>query len=244
MKPPILFIHGAFSSAAHFESWKTLFSQAGYQCHVPNLPGHGVGDSRELSVLTIEDYAAALRLILARFPEPPVIIGHSMGGLLAQQLAATSPCRALVCVASAPPWMLKPQLSSVPYFLPLMPAVLSGRTIHPPRVTLQALAIGDLPAAEQAALLPTFGAESGKAYRAMVFGSVRVPANAFRGPVLCLSGGKDRIVSQPTSDAIAQRYDAQHERFDHGHWLIAPSLTGEVGARALRWVDETVSAAR
>lgn len=103
MLPSVLFVHGAFSNPAHFAPWVSRFCAAGYDCHVPALPGHVPSDREQLGSLGMGDYLAALQHRVAKMRQPPIIVGHSMGGLLAQQLAATGPCRALVCVASAPP---------------------------------------------------------------------------------------------------------------------------------------------
>src|SRR5215470_2812950 len=172
-RPPVLFIHGAFSNAGHFDPWVERFARAGFECHVPSLPGHGPSDPRALASLGMEDYLAALEREVAKLSAPPILVGHSMGGLLAQQLASKGRCRALICVASAPPWMLVSPPSSLPYFLPVLPATLAGQPIRAPEATLRALVVHHLPESEQRALLPTFGAESGRAYRAMIFGTAR-----------------------------------------------------------------------
>lgn len=242
-QPPILLVHGAFGHPVHFEGWIRLLSQAGYRCRAPALPGHAPSDLAALARLTFADYLAVLQVEVAKLEAPPVIIGHSMGGLLAQQLAAVSPCRALVCVASAPPWMLTPPLAAIPYLLPILPTMLSGRPLQASETTIRALALNDLPEAEQRALLPTFGAESGRAYRAMALGLARLPAPPFRGPVLCLSGTDDRLISIRTLRAIARKYSARHEEFaGRGHWLIAPSAEQEVAGRLLAWLGEVAAA--
>jgi pimeloyl-ACP methyl ester carboxylesterase len=215
-----------------------LIGEAGFQCRAPALPGHAPSDPAALAWLTLEHYLAALRREVAELSAPPVIIGHSMGGLLAQQLASVLPCRALVCVASAPPWLLRPEMRTLPYLLPMLPTVLRGVPIRAPEAILRNLALHDLPEWEQRRLLPTFGMESGLAYRALVLGSVRLPGAPFRGPVLCLSGGADRLISSRTSRAIARYYAARHVSFpERGHWLIGASAEPEVGGSMLRWLQ-------
>jgi pimeloyl-ACP methyl ester carboxylesterase len=73
----------------------------------------------------------------------------------------------------------------------------------------------------------------------MILGLARLPANRFGGPVLCLSGGQDRVISNRTSIAIASYYGARHEVFSgRGHWLIAASAAREIAGRVLRWLEE------
>jgi alpha-beta hydrolase superfamily lysophospholipase len=83
-RPPVVLIHGAFSQAVHFAGWARALSEAGYDCHRPSLPGHGSSDPAALARLTFGDYLAALRQLTGTLAAPPVIIGHSMGGLLGQ----------------------------------------------------------------------------------------------------------------------------------------------------------------
>ncbi len=237
---PVLFIHGAFSNPGHFAAWQALFARAGYECHAVALPGHVPSDAEALEALTIRDFLRAVLEAIADLSAPPILVGHSMGGLLAQQAAAASPCRALICVASAPPWMLAPPPASLPRMLPLMPAILSGSPVPPDESTLAYLVVNDLPRDEREDLLCTFGGESGLAYRAMVMGTARLPGQPFSGPVLCHSGDCDRVVTQRTSQAIARIYGARHEIFHCGHWLIAPSAAPEVAGCALRWLEEMV----
>jgi pimeloyl-ACP methyl ester carboxylesterase len=189
--------------------------------------------------LTLSDYLAALRAEVARLGAAPILVGHSMGGLLAQQLAASGPCRALVCIASAPPWCLIPPLRSVRFLLPAFPAILFGWTIPHSEWALRNLALTKLPESEQRELVRTLGAESGRAFRAMWFGLARLPGPRFTGPVLCLSGRDDRIVADRTSRALARSYDARHVTFEQsGHWLIAASAQGDVAGTVMRWLEK------
>ena len=238
-RPPILLVHGAFSHAGHFGGWVRALTKAGFECHAPSLPGHWPSDSSALASLTLSDYLGAMRRTAATLSAPPIVIGHSMGGLLGQQLAATAPCAALVCVASAPPWMVTPQLRALPFLVRHMPAIMTGRPIRADERALRDLALHDLPEQEQNELAPSFGAESGHALRAMILGLARMPGRQFQGPVLCLSGSHDRIIAHRTSKAIACYYSARHETFaKRGHWLIAPSAEGEIVVTIIRWLQE------
>jgi pimeloyl-ACP methyl ester carboxylesterase len=138
--------------------------------------------------------------------------------------------------------MLTPQLKALPFILPLIPAILAGRPVRAPETTLRELAVHDLPQDEQRRLLPTLGAESGRAHRTMLFGLARLPGNRFTGPVLCVSGDADRVISQRTSKDIARHYGAQHVVFSgRGHWLIAASAEQEVAGTVLRWLEAALA---
>jgi pimeloyl-ACP methyl ester carboxylesterase len=237
--PPILLVHGAFSCPAHLAAWSDYFTEAGYQCHTPALPGHDPFDPTALSYLNLSHYLAALLALHGKLAAPPIVIGHSMGGLLAQRLAAVSPCSALVCVASAPPRALQVQFRALPHLIPLFPRVLAGLPIQPSEAAVRCLALHDLPQSEKRDLEGTFGLESGRACRAVFLGFCRVRKSAIHCPVLCVSGGEDRIISRSDASFVAERYAADHIIFNtRGHWLIASSAVEEIAGSILRWLHK------
>ncbi len=94
-RAPLLFIHGAGGSA---RAWPPQLRRLPQQhCLAIDLPGHGSspGPGRE----RIEDYAADLAALIAERGWPPMIlIGHSMGGAIALELAATHPKRVVALI--------------------------------------------------------------------------------------------------------------------------------------------------
>jgi len=238
MKPPILLLHGACSQPAHLRAWEAYFASAGHPCVAPALPGHAPDDLAALARLRMKDYLAAVVAARNAFDRPPIIIGHSLGGLLAQQLAAKTECAAIVLVASLPPGPLPMTAIAFPHFLPLAPAVLLGRPIRPTRLGLEILTLHDLSVAEREEILPDFGYESGRVYRSLVFGLARVEARAVRCPVLVLHGESDRLVPLSVGRKLARRYDAELVTVPgHGHWLIAGSLLEIAAAPVLDWIE-------
>src|SRR2546430_2667208 len=106
----ILFIHGMFLNPKSWEHWTAYFEQWDYHCISPAWPFHegepsalrrhipaGLG---ALSLTTVVDEFAR---IAASQPEPPIVIGHSMGGLVAQILETRGLAEAAVCISSVAP---------------------------------------------------------------------------------------------------------------------------------------------
>ena len=108
-KPPILMIHGAFCGPWSLDGLKMKFQQAGYDVVVPCLRFHdAAAPPVALGTTGLADYAADLEEEIAALDAPPILVGHSMGGLLAQILAARRPVRALVLLAPSAPWGVPP----------------------------------------------------------------------------------------------------------------------------------------
>lgn len=220
--------------------WRRYFEAAGFECHSPSLPGRLPIDREALRTLTLGDYLAHLLEYRAGFGAAPIVIGHSMGGLLAQQLAARTDCAALVLLASVPPGVLWAQLRAAPHLARLLPRILAGRPILPSERMLRAIVVHDLPEHEQRTLPPQLVTDSGRAFRSLVLGTARIPRDAVRCPVLCVSGGADRNVAPRISRAIARRYAAEHQIHpERGHWIVAESKVGEVAPPVLAWLVRT-----
>lgn len=95
MTRTIIFIHGMFQNPVSWEPWINFFSERGYNCLAPAWPfHHGVpADLRQsppegLGDLGLPDVLAAMEQCLLPLGEKPIVIGHSVGGLVTQLLAA------------------------------------------------------------------------------------------------------------------------------------------------------------
>jgi len=238
VKPPLLLIHGAFTHSSRWDAWVGFFTEAGYHCVAPSLPAHDPPDRRALADLGFDDYVQALKDVVAQFDQPPVLIGHSMGGLLAQHLAAEVGCRGMVLVSSPPPWRVMGTRHLLPYSWRYALPVIAGRAIRVNEAAARNLVLHDLSEAEQNEMVNLFSWESGRAYRTMVLGLAPIERNRVRCPVLCVSGGSDRMLRLATVKSLAAFYDAEHIVFPHrGHSLVGLSMIGDVGNAVLEWIE-------
>ena len=237
LKPPILFIHGAFTRAARWRPWLAHFRAAGFTCLAPSLPAHDPPDVAALARLTFGDYVDAMVAAHATLGSPPVIVGSSMGGLVAQHVAARTKSAGLVLVSSAPPWRgggkMRAFPSAVPYFAP----VLAGRPLRGNKRTALKLVLHDLSPEEQAEFLAIFADESGKAYRTMILGGAPIEPGAVKCPVLCISAGADRLFRPVVAERLAAFYNAEHVVIPGaGHSLAAAPLLEPIASEIIDWI--------
>lgn len=94
-------VHGAFSGAWIWEPLQKVLQAANHTGEAFDLPGMG-DDNTPAESVTLDSSAARVCDVLAANPEPAILVGHSMGGIIATQAAARCPRQvaALVYVAA------------------------------------------------------------------------------------------------------------------------------------------------
>ena len=97
-KPPLLFVHGAYTGSWMWSKYIPHFVQHGWTCYVMNLRSHYKSRVMDMTMITFDDYLEDIREVLAEFNEPPVLIGFSMGGILSQKIAETVTLAGLVVI--------------------------------------------------------------------------------------------------------------------------------------------------
>lgn len=99
-RPPIVLVHGAANSAAVWTFWQHDLAAAGWPAYALDLRGHGASTTTDLASTSMAGYADDVRGLIAQLTPEPVVIGWSLGGLVALMVAAAGGVRA--CVALAP----------------------------------------------------------------------------------------------------------------------------------------------
>lgn len=103
-RPPLLMVHGLAHAAWCFgENWVPAAAEAGFPSYAVSLRGHGgSAGARHLRRTLTRDYVHDVLQTITELPEPPVLIGHSNGALVAQLVADRYPLRGLVLLTPAP----------------------------------------------------------------------------------------------------------------------------------------------
>jgi pimeloyl-ACP methyl ester carboxylesterase len=106
----VIFIHGLFNTNLVWKEWEQYFTDKGFSCESLSYPYH-VGEPADLRAqpnpklanLTLGNIMETFTAQLAKLPTKPIVIGHSMGGLIAQLLNAKGLVSKAICISSAPP---------------------------------------------------------------------------------------------------------------------------------------------
>uniref|UniRef100_A0A061QNI5 Esterase-like protein n=1 Tax=Tetraselmis sp. GSL018 TaxID=582737 RepID=A0A061QNI5_9CHLO len=96
-RPPLVFIHGSYHAAWCWEEhFMPFFSERGYDCYALSLRAQGGSDPIEGNVAgTVQSLAEDIASFVGSLDRPPVVIGHSFGGLPVQWLVAAGRGRRL-----------------------------------------------------------------------------------------------------------------------------------------------------
>jgi pimeloyl-ACP methyl ester carboxylesterase len=234
MSKTIFMIHGMMVGPWCWENYKSYFASKGYNCITPALRFHDLNANEipdpQLGTTGLLDYAADLEERLKEFEEPAILMGHSMGGLLAQILASRGSTRATILLTPAPPSGINTLNYTV---LKSFAGVMMnwGFWRKPFRFSFNKAVYSTMhlmPIEDQKRVYSKLVYESGYAAYQIGFWfldrthAARVDYDKVNGPVLVISGKKDRITPASVVKKIAHKYkSASYKQFDdHAHWVL------------------------
>ena len=247
---PVVFVHGAFCGGWAFHSFRQPFEQAGFETHAPNLPHHERGADLELLArMSVKDYARAISAYARDLHAPPVLVGHSLGGLVCQLAAMETEVAALVLLAPSSPWGVMPTTLDEhgnAFGLSLL-GDYWRRPVPPDYRVARATTLDRLTRDGARKAFAKFVPESGRAIHEAVQWwldhsmTSSAPVYKIEAPVLAVGGGKDRVNPASTVRRLAARFpDGQaqfHEFPEMSHWLLGEPEWPHVAELALRWLE-------
>ena len=250
MPGTLFMIHGMWGGPALWADYRRFFEARGYACVTPTLRHHdvdpGAPPPEALGTTSLLDYAADLEREILALPERPVIIGHSMGGLLAQILAARGLCSRLVCLTpAAPRGILALRPSVIRSFRGALLRWGFWRKPHRPSYDEAVYAMMHLLSAEERRkAYADYVHESGRAAFEIGFWlfdrrrAAEVDEGKVTCPVLVVAGGQDRITPEPVVRKVAAKYGAHYKAFpEHAHWVLREKGWEDVAGYVLRWME-------
>ena len=104
----IVLIHGFWVTPRSWEDWKARYESRGYRVLTPAYPGFEVevealnADPTPIEELTVPGVIEHLEAVVSELDAPPILMGHSAGGVFTQQLMDRGYGAAGVAINSAP----------------------------------------------------------------------------------------------------------------------------------------------
>jgi pimeloyl-ACP methyl ester carboxylesterase len=256
----VVFIHGLWISHTAWQPWIEHFTTNGYRAIAPRWPGEAetVAATREnpdtqagFGIRQLTEHFAA---VIEQFDGPPVAIGHSFGGLIAQKLLGENKVAAAVAIDPAPIMGVKPvPLAQLRSAFPVLGNPLNFRRAKALTRSQFRYGFGNaLTEAESDSLWDRWAIPSpGKPlFEAAVANFVPnspakvATANTTRGPLLMTAGTEDHTVPLVSVRAAFKRYATStattefHEFDGAGHSLTVDHRWTEVADVALTWLTK------
>ncbi len=244
-RSPILFVHGAWHAAWCWENFLPYFADHGYGAYAVSLRGHGESEGRDRIRWhsAAHDYVADLAQVIETLPQPPILVGHSMGGYVVQKYLETHQASAGVLLASLPvsglfgfavrfglrhPWpLLKSQLLLNTWHL-----------IETPELAKEAFFSPEMSAEEVDRHFARLQPESFRMTFEMAL--LNLPrADRVRTPMLVLAAENDRVFSVAEAEATAIAYGTKAVVFPGmAHDMMLEANWQQVADRILSWLGE------
>src|SRR5690349_7588432 len=259
---PLFLIHGAWLSARSWEQFAAYFEQRGFDVQVPEWPRkHGDveqlrDEADELAGLGLDEIVDHYAALIDQLEQPPVLVGHSFGGLIVELLLDRGLGRAGVALSPAPPkGILVLPFSSLKAASPAL--------AHPSKrhgivtLTLEEFTYGfvntfspeDAAAAYERYAVP----ETGRIFYEAGFANFTLhPAtevhfsNEQRAPLLIVGAEQDHTVPASVSKAQYKKYEHSPARTDYLELAGRPHLdmigdgADEAAASIDSWLDSVL----
>ncbi len=240
-RPPLLLVHGGCHGAWCWEPWLQALPGLGWEGYALSLRNHpgsvAVDAATFLTGLTVEDYADDVATVAAHIGRPSVVVGHSLGGIVAQCYAArrgpTPRPAALVLLASVPPGGLGAIRSApFPTDVPMLPDAETAARLffHSTPAPAVAAAVARL-VGESPAVINSYSLEPG----------FPIPRDAVTCPVLSVTAGYDGTPC-PRDGRIADYYGGTHwHEPEMGHNLMCEVGADDLLRRMLGWLERNAA---
>lgn len=214
----VMFVTGAFVTHHCWDEWKVYFEDRGYTTLAPAWPFKDATAAElrarqphdtDLARLTLAELVDHYARMAGNLPEKPIIIGHSLGGLITQILLNRDLAAAAVAIHSVPPQGIIPYefsfLKSTWGALGLFTSL--DETYLMPFDTWQYAFVNEMPLEDQQKAYEQFTApESKRVARGGLTSAAAVDFDKPHAPLLLTSGSMDHIIPAHLNNRNYERY--------------------------------------
>ena len=245
-RPPLLLIHGAYCGAwvwrNHFIPY---FEEKGWHGIAMSLRGHGQSDGfSTLDMLGIHDFVDDAEAVLHTMDRLPVVVGHSMGGIIAQVLAARREVAGQVLMAAVPPHGLAAAAQHMWYQDPSLLSqlgvvlTLGGWSINPNKLS-DSLFSHDTPLHIRNQYLSLFQRESSRSAFEIMIPQVSLPPDPVP-PTLVLGGDNDPFIPAFEIERTGRFWDATAHVIPGMPHAVMLDARWEMAAKPIvEWLEQT-----
>lgn len=253
MGKPVIFIHGAWLTPSSWDKFQVRFAAHGYDAEAPAWPLEDMplaelrrNPPAGLADIGINEIAAHYEKIIRAKSEPPIIVGHSFGGLFTQIMLDRGLGAAGVALDPAPFKGVMPGILPVIGALPVFLKWNAWKRMHTMsfRSFLTGFANGMSEADARAAYEKYVAPTPGKLYFDEVLNNGNeIDPTRRRVPLLMTAGGRDRTASPGSVRACYAKQKASPAITalkywpEKSHFLASMAGWEEVADLVLEWLE-------
>lgn len=257
----VVFIHGMYMTPKSWIAWKEKFEKEGFKVYTPGWPLHDASpaDRRArhpdpaLAKLTLAEVLENYRKFLGDLKgEKPILVGHSMGGLISQILLAEGRASAAIAIDSGPPKGVVSQATALRHGFSFVraawPLIGPAKDEDPIEMTPETFArifTNGMSEAEQKTAYDEYaGPESRRVGRGALTDVAALPEMTSRGPLLLIAGETDRIIPPSVTRLNYEAYDeklglTEYREFPgRPHYIVGSPGWTEVADFVLQWISK------
>ncbi|HXA02361.1 MAG TPA: alpha/beta hydrolase [Cytophagaceae bacterium] len=251
----IVFITGAFVSNTCWDEWRKYFEAQGYNTTAPPWPYKNASakelrnrqpNDTSLASLTLDELINHYAAIVKSFPEKPIVVGHSLGGLITQVLVNRDLVAAGVAIHSVPPKgvfpyefsFLKAGWKSLGLFTPIRKTYLMSFKDWQ-YAFVNGMSLEDQRAAYEKYTIP----ESKSVARGGLSSAAKVDFDKPHPPLLLTSGSMDTIIPAHLNERNFKRYSKDGSVLDYrkfegrNHFVLGQPTWKEDATYILDWIN-------
>lgn len=249
MDKNIIFIHGAWSTGSVWDNYKTYFSEQGYNTISPTFNYHTIEQNDSLIGVSMEDYVNQIREVLKTFDNPPTVVAHSMGCIIAQRLAAEGLFKKMILIApSANYGMIPPSESGKSVKWVNNVKHLKRNLVKPTFKQAVDGMLHNLSKEKQQAVYSKMTYESGLVMKEMIwiknlFGKKpnKIKYSRVDIPILFIAGGIDNASPVKISKKLMKKYKTKTELKvfeNNAHWMVEENNWKEIAEYITNWIEK------
>lgn len=239
---PLLFVHGSCHAAwCWAEHFLDYFANHGYSSHAVSLRGHGQSEGKDhLQWTSVKDYVQDVAQVAKSLHRSPVVIGHSLGGLVVQKYLETNHAPAAVLIAPSPAsgmffaglslFLQRPLLFTKTFL------TLDVQTVYSTPTLVQAMLFSmNTDKAKVEKYTERFGKESFRAFLEMMF--YLPEPKRVKSPLLVVGAANDAIISPRAIKDTGRAYQAEVRIFPGmAHDMMLEDGWEDVARYILEWL--------
>lgn len=251
----IVLIHGLFVNNTSWSQWKTYFEAKGYTVYTPANPGHQ-GEPEELrknihpqlTKTGFEDVVNNIVTFINTLPEKPIVVGHSLAGLVVQKLIELDKAVAGISIDGAPPKNILAPLATIKMVLPVVNIFKGNSPYMGTREWYHKAFFNNYSRQESDKLYDIIAVpESRKiAFDTLLKSFAKIDLKKAHQPLLFIGGENDAIFSSKFTKKIAGSYKDKNSIVDfkefagRSHFICGEKGWEEVADYVLQWIEKRV----